>query len=216
MWYLGSTFSPSKTSHHQDDERFLVGESRIPINIYKLWTFATIASWGISPYHVYSISTVKLKTNQSNEEMNLHNSWDHRTPMVCLEGTDTHEDPCDDCIFTDPLMLDFFHGKIRRAKKNIHGSLVVSTFLKKYSSKFGSFPQKGMNIPRKCLELPPPRYQSHRFYGLVISPVHFRHLRTFPSWAPGVGPLVMNAVYIGGMKAPTQLLYIGNGCFWFP
>lgn len=145
-------FSPSKTSHHQDDERFVVGESRIPINIYKLWTFATIASWGISPYHVYSISTVKLKTNQSNEEMNLHNSWDHRTPMVCLEGTDTHEDPCDDCIFTDPLMLDFFMVKFVGQKKNIHGSLVgFNLFEKIFVKNLDQFPQKGMKIPRKCL-----------------------------------------------------------------
>lgn len=137
-------FSPSKTSHHQDDERFVVGESRIPINIYKLWTFATIASWGISPYHVYSISTVKLKTNQSNEEMNLHNSWDHRTPMVCLEGTDTHEDPCDDCIFTDPLMLDFFMVKFVGQKKKYMARWWVSTCLKKYSSKIWiNSPKKG-------------------------------------------------------------------------
>ena len=210
MWYLGSTFSPSKTSHHQDDERFLVGESRIPINIYKLWTFATIASWGISPYHVYSISTVKLKTNQSNEEMNLHNSWDHRTGR--------HGHPWGSMWWLyiyRSINAWFFHGKIRRANIPYMARWWVSTFLKNIRQKFGSFPQKGMNIPN-MFELPPPRYQSHRSYGLVISPVHFRHLRTFPSWAPGVGPLVMNAVYIGGMKAPGQVLYIVNGCFWFP
>ena len=212
MWYLGSTFSPSKTSHHQDDERFLVGESRIPINIYKLWTFATIASWGISPYHVYSISTVKLKTNQSNEEMNLHNSWDHRTGR--------HGHPWGSMWWLyiyRSINGWFFMVKFVGQKKN-HTWLVggFNLFEKIFVKNLDHFPPKKDENSKKMFELPPPRYQSHRSYGLVISPVHFRHLRTFPSWAPGVGPLVMNAVYIGGMKAPTQLLYIGNGCFWFP